>query len=191
LCNNFKNTPSYDIIKNNPNSFPYHNSQFQTPVIVAAVRTPIGSFGGALSALTGPQLGSIVIKAALESSKVDPKQVKEVILGNVLSANIGQAPARQAALRSGLSDDVICTTVNKVCASAMKTIMYGAQSVILGHSDVVVTGGFESMSNAPYYLEKARFGGYRLGHGQLTDAIIKDGLWDVYNDIHMVSPKKN
>ncbi len=152
--------------------------------IISAVRTPIGSLGGSLSSLSAPQLGAIAIKGALAKAGLDPKEVQEVIMGNVLSANLGQAPARQAAIFAGLGNEVECTTVNKVCASGSKAIIYAAQSIMLGHSDVVVAGGMESMSNVPYYLEKAR-NGYKLGHGTLTDGIIKDGLWDVYNDYHM------
>ena len=155
-------------------------------VIVSAVRTPIGSFGGALSKLTATQLGSVVIKSAIERANVKVEEVQEVFMGNVLSANLGQAPARQAAIFGGLSNNVPCTTVNKVCASGMKAIMLGAQSIMLGDNDVVIAGGMESMSNVPYYADKAR-SGYRLGHGQLTDGIVKDGLWDVYNDFHMGS----
>ncbi len=152
--------------------------------IVAAKRTPIGSFQGALSTFSATQLGSLAIKAALSQIELDPLLVDEVFMGNVISANLGQAPARQAALFAGLGEQVICTTVNKVCASGTKAIMLGAQTIMSGHANIVVAGGMESMSNVPYYLEKARFG-YKLGHGQLTDGLIKDGLWDVYNDIHM------
>eukprot|EP01115_Flamella_aegyptia_P006156 TRINITY_DN25923_c0_g1_i3.p1 TRINITY_DN25923_c0_g1~~TRINITY_DN25923_c0_g1_i3.p1 ORF type:complete len:424 (-),score=215.41 TRINITY_DN25923_c0_g1_i3:29-1300(-) len=168
-----------------------HNQGLQEVVIVSGVRTPIAQFGGSLSSLTAPQLGSIVIKEALARGKVDPKHVKEVIMGNVLSANVGQAPARQAALGAGLSEEVSCTTINKVCSSGMKSIMFGAQSIMLGHNDVIVAGGFESMSNTPYYMDKARFSGYRYGHGQLIDGVLKDGLWDVYNNIHMGNCAEN
>jgi acetyl-CoA C-acetyltransferase len=152
--------------------------------IVAAVRTPIGSFGGSLASLSAPALGAIAIKGALQKAGLDPAEVQEVIMGNVLTANIGQAPARQAAVLAGLGYEVECTTVNKVCASGSKAIIYAAQSIMLGHSEVVIAGGMESMSNVPYYLDKAR-NGYKLGHGQITDGIIKDGLWDVYHDYHM------
>ncbi|PST83283.1 acetyl-CoA C-acyltransferase [Pedobacter yulinensis] len=154
-------------------------------VIVAAVRTPIGSFGGSLSSLSASQLGGIAIKAAIEKAGIDPLEVGEVYMGNVLSANLGQAPATQAAKFAGLPD-LPATTVNKVCASGMKAVMLAAQSIALGQQDVVVAGGMESMSNVPYYLDKVR-NGYRLGHGQLTDGLVKDGLWDVYNDYHMGS----
>jgi acetyl-CoA C-acetyltransferase len=153
--------------------------------IVAAVRTPIGSFGGSLSSFTATQLGGFAIKAALEKAGVNPNQVEEVLMGNVLSAGLGQAPATQAAKFAGLPD-VPTTTVNKVCASGMKTIMIAAQSIAAGDKDIIVAGGMESMSNVPYYLDKAR-NGYKLGHGQITDGLIKDGLWDVYNDYHMGS----
>jgi acetyl-CoA C-acetyltransferase len=152
--------------------------------IVSAARTPIGSFSGALASVPATKLGATAIKAAVEKAGIKPAQVQEVFMGNVLMANEGQAPARQAALFAGLSNRVICTTVNKVCASGAKSIMFGAQSIILGDNDVVVAGGMESMSNVPYYLDKAREG-YRLGHGQVIDGVIKDGLWDVYNDYHM------
>jgi len=154
-------------------------------VIVAATRTPIGSFGGSLASLSATQLGSIVIKSAVEKAGLTPEQVQEVYMGNVLSANIGQAPATQAAIFAGLPS-LPATTVNKVCASGMKAIMLAAQSIALGQNDIVVAGGMESMSNVPYYLDKAR-NGYRLGNGQITDGLIKDGLWDVYNDYHMGS----
>ncbi|MCD0488937.1 acetyl-CoA C-acyltransferase [Pedobacter sp. MC2016-14] len=154
-------------------------------VIVSALRTPIGSFGGALAGLTATQLGGIAIKAAVEKAGIKPEQVQEVYMGNVLSANLGQAPATQAAKFAGLPD-LPATTINKVCASGTKAIMLAAQSIALGQNDIVVAGGMESMSNVPYYLDKAR-NGYRLGHGQLTDGLVKDGLWDVYNDYHMGS----
>lgn len=153
--------------------------------IVAATRTPIGSFGGSLSSFSATQLGAIAIKAAVEQSGLKPAQIQEVYMGNVLSANLGQAPATQAAKFAGLPD-LPTTTINKVCASGTKAIMLGAQSIQLGQNDIVVAGGMESMSNTPYYLDKAR-NGYRLGHGQIIDGLIKDGLWDVYNDFHMGS----
>jgi len=158
--------------------------------IIAAVRTPIGSFGGSLATLTAPQLGAIAIKGALEKAGVAPAEVQEVIMGNVLGANLGQAPARQAAIYAGLGYEVECTTVNKVCASGTKAIMFGAQAIMLGHKEVVVAGGMESMSNVPFYLDKARFG-YKLGHGQMIDGLLKDGLWDVYNDYHMGNAAEN
>jgi acetyl-CoA C-acetyltransferase len=152
-------------------------------VIVAAVRTPIGSFGGSLSGFTATQLGGFAIKAVIEKAGIPAAQIQEVYMGNVLSANLGQAPATQAAKFGGLPD-LPATTVNKVCASGTKAIMLAAQSIALGDNEIVIAGGMESMSNVPYYLDKAR-NGYRLGHGQITDGLIKDGLWDVYNDYHM------
>jgi acetyl-CoA C-acetyltransferase len=154
--------------------------------IVAAARTPIGSFSGALAPVPATRLGAAVIKAAVERSGLKPGQVQEVFMGNVLTANEGQAPARQAALFAGLSNTTPATTVNKVCASGTKAIMIGAQTIQTGDNDIVVAGGMESMSNVPFYLDKAR-DGYRLGHQQVVDGVIKDGLWDVYNDYHMGS----
>ncbi|MGY4383934.1 acetyl-CoA C-acetyltransferase [Pedobacter sp. UYP24] len=154
-------------------------------VIVSAVRTPIGSFGGSLAGFSATQLGALAIKAAVEKAGIKPADVQEVYMGNVLSANLGQAPATQAAKFAGLPD-VPSTTINKVCASGTKAIMLAAQSIALGQQDIIVAGGMESMSNVPYYLDKAR-NGYRLGHGQIIDGLVKDGLWDVYNDYHMGS----
>jgi acetyl-CoA C-acetyltransferase len=156
----------------------------KTIFIAGVARTPIGSLNGALATLTAPQLGAIAIRAALERSGVQPGQVDEVFMGNVVSAGIGQAPAQQASIFAGLPTSIPCTTVNKVCASGMKAIMLGAQSILNGDNQIVVAGGMESMSNIPYYLDKARTG-LRLGHGQITDGIIKDGLWDPYNNYHM------
>lgn len=153
--------------------------------IISATRTAIGSFGGGLSSLTATQLGATVIKSAVEKAGLKPEQIQEVYMGNVMSANIGQAPATQAAIFAELPY-LPATTVNKVCASGMKAIMLAAQSIQLGQNDIVVAGGMESMSNVPYYLDKAR-NGYRLGNGQLIDGLVKDGLWDVYNDYHMGS----
>ncbi|MCX6292511.1 MAG: acetyl-CoA C-acyltransferase [Bacteroidetes bacterium] len=152
--------------------------------IVSAVRTPIGSFGGAFSSLTATQLGATAIKAAMERIKLDPKEVQEVYMGNVLSANVGQAPVTQASIGAGIPNTVPGTTINKVCASGMKAVMLAAESIMIGDNDVVVAGGMENMSNVPYYLDKAR-NGYRLGHGSITDGLVKDGLWDVYKDYHM------
>lgn len=154
-------------------------------VIVSATRTPIGSFGGSLAGFSATQLGSIVIKSAVEKAGLKPEQVQEVFMGNVLSANVGQAPATQASIFAGLPS-LPATTINKVCASGMKAIMLAAQSIASGQNDIVVAGGMESMSNVPYYLDKAR-NGYRLGNGQIIDGLVKDGLWDVYNDYHMGS----
>lgn len=153
-------------------------------VIVEAKRTPIGSLGGSLSSYTAPELGATTILEVMKKSGVKPENVQEVVLGNVLTAGIGQAPARQAALKAGLSELTPATTVNKVCASGMKAIMIAANQIQLKEADVVVAGGMESMSNVPYYLSKHRFGSI-LGHAQTEDGIIKDGLWDVYNDFHM------
>jgi acetyl-CoA C-acetyltransferase len=153
--------------------------------IVSATRTPIGSFGGSLSSISATNLGAIAIKSAVEKAGLKPEQIQEVYMGNVMSANLGQAPATQAAKFAGLPD-LPATTINKVCASGMKAIMLAAQSITLGENEIVVAGGMESMSNVPYYLDKAR-NGYRLGHGQITDGLVKDGLWDVYNDYHMGS----
>ena len=147
--------------------------------IISASRTPIGSFGGSLSTISATELGSIAIKGALEKSGVEVNEVNEVIMGNVISANLGQAPARQASVGAGVGYNVPCTTINKVCASGMKAVMYGAQSIMLGISDVVIAGGMESMSNIPYYLPKARFG-YKYGHSEILDGLLKDGLWEVY-----------
>lgn len=153
-------------------------------VIVEAKRTPIGSFGGALSSLTAPELGASTIVELLKSTGVKQSEVNEVVLGNVLTAGIGQAPARQAALKAGLPETTPCTTVNKVCASGMKAVMIAADQIRTEQADLVVAGGMESMSNVPYYLPKHRFGS-KLGHAEARDGIILDGLWDVYNDFHM------
>jgi len=153
-------------------------------VIASGCRTPIGSFRGTLSSLPAPRLGAVVIAEALRRAKVAPGEVSEVIMGNVISAGIGQAPARQAAIFAGLPTSVECMTVNKVCGSGLKAVMLAAQAVALGDAEVVVAGGMESMSNAPYLLEKAREG-YRMGNGELLDALIKDGLLDVYNNFLM------
>ncbi len=152
----------------------------QKVYIVSALRTPMGSFGGALSGFSATQLGSIAIKAAVEKSGIDVKSVNEVFFGNVCSANLGQAPARQAALGAGLGNNVPCTTVNKVCASGMKSVMFAAQSIMLGHNEVVVAGGMESMSNIPYYMPKLRWG-MKYGGGEVVDGLQKDGLSDAYN----------
>ncbi len=152
--------------------------------IVSAKRTPIGSFGGVLSSLSATELGATAIKGVLEAAKVPTSAVEEVFMGNVCSANLGQAPARQAALKAGIGHHVPCTTVNKVCASGTKAIMLAAQSIMTGQSDLIVAGGMESMSNIPYYMPKARYG-YKYGHGQLVDGLMKDGLTDVYNECAM------
>lgn len=152
--------------------------------LVSVARTPVGTFGGALAGFTAPQLGAHAIKAALQKANIAPEMVNEVLMGNVLSAGLGQAPATQAMIFAGIPNTVPSTTINKVCASGSKAIMLAAQSIMLGTNQVVVAGGMESMSNVPYYMDKAR-NGYRLGHGQITDGLVKDGLWDVYNDFHM------
>ena len=153
-------------------------------VIVSAVRTPIGSFGGALSPLSATELGAIAIQAALQRAGVSANSVDEVIMGNVVSANLGQAPARQAALKAQLPATVRCTTVNKVCASGTKAIMMAAQTIQLGQADAIVAGGMESMSNVPYYVPKARFG-YKYGNAELIDGLAKDGLVDPYDQCAM------
>ncbi|HMX86545.1 MAG TPA: acetyl-CoA C-acyltransferase, partial [Saprospiraceae bacterium] len=152
----------------------------KTVYILSAVRTPIGSFGGMFSGVSAVELGSVAIKGALDKSGVDPASVQEVYFGNVVSANLGQAPARQAAKGAGLPDSVQCTTVNKVCASGMKSVMFGAQSIMLGYADVVVAGGMESMTNIPYYVPKARFG-YKYGNAEFIDGLHNDGLMDAYD----------
>lgn len=153
-------------------------------VIVSAKRTAVGSFNGALSSFSSGQLGSFAIKAVLEDSKIDPHLIDEVIMGNVLMGGQGQAPARQSALFAGLPNKVECLTINKMCGSGLKSVMLAQQAISLGDADVIIAGGQESMSNAPYMLLNAR-NGYRLGHGEIKDSIVLDGLWDVYNNIHM------
>lgn len=153
-------------------------------VIVEAKRTPIGSLGGDLSSFSAPELGAMTIIEVLKSAGIKQKDVQEVVMGNVLTAGIGQAPARQAAIKAGLPDLTPSTTVNKVCASGMKSIMVAANQIQLEEADVVVAGGMESMSNVPYYLPKHRFGA-RLGNDKVIDGLVHDGLWDVYNDFHM------
>ncbi len=153
-------------------------------VIVSAARTPIGSFNGVLSSVSATRLGSIAITEALRRIELSGQEVDEVIMGNVLSAGLGQAPARQASLGAGVPQSVGCTTVNKVCGSGLKAVMLANQAIVSGDADVVVAGGMESMSNAPYLLTKAR-SGYHMGHGELVDSMIRDGLWDVYNQFHM------
>jgi len=148
--------------------------------IVSSVRTPLGSFGGALASLSAIHLGSISIKGALEKANVDASNVEEVFFGNVCQANLGQAPARQASLGAGIGNNVPCTTVNKVCSSGMKSVMFAAQSIMLGHADIIVAGGMESMSNIPFYIPNARWG-YKYGNGQLIDGLQRDGLADAYS----------
>lgn len=158
--------------------------------IVSAVRTPLGSFGGKLSGMTAIELGSIAIRGALTKSGVKSEDVNEVFMGNVISANLGQAPARQAAIGAGIGYHVPCTTVNKVCASGMKAVMLAAQSIMLGINEVVVAGGMESMSNVPYYVPKARFG-YKYGNAELIDGLVKDGLFEVYYKFPMGNCAEN
>ncbi len=153
-------------------------------VIVSAVRTPLGSFNGSLNAIGATQLGAIVIESAIERAKIPKSAVNEVIMGQVLPCGYGQNPAKQAAVRAGMPWETECITINKVCGSALKAVMLAAQAVQTGDADVVVAGGMENMSMAPYYLEKARFG-YRMGPGKLEDHMIHDGLWDIVNDFHM------
>ncbi|MBP2638038.1 MAG: thlA 4 [Firmicutes bacterium] len=153
-------------------------------VIVSAVRTPIGSFNGSLAALSAVELGAIVIRDALTRAKVDPSAVDEVIMGNVLQAGLGQNPARQAALKGGLPEEVPAFTINKVCGSGLKAVNLAAQAIRAGDADIIVAGGMESMSNAPYLLNKARTG-YRMGHDKIVDSMIQDGLWCAFNDYHM------
>jgi acetyl-CoA C-acetyltransferase len=153
-------------------------------VILSAQRTAIGAFLGSLKGVPATRLGSIAAKAALERARVRPEQVEEVYVGNVLPANEGQAPARQVALGAQIPNSVPCTTVNKVCGSGLKTVMLAAQAVRAQDADVILAGGIESMSNVPYYVENAREG-FKFGHQKMVDGMIKDGLWDVYNDFHM------
>jgi acetyl-CoA C-acetyltransferase len=153
-------------------------------VIVAAKRTPIGAFQGNLSSVLAPKLGAIAIKAVVEETGIDKSQINEVIMGNVLSAGIGQAPARQASIQAGLPNSVEALTINKMCGSGLKALMLADQAIRCGDTEVVIAGGMESMSNAPYLLKNAR-SGQRLGHGKMIDSLIHDGLWDAYNDTHM------
>lgn len=153
-------------------------------VIVSAKRTAVGTFNGALSSFSSGQLGSFAIKAVLEDTKIDSQLIDEVIMGNVLMGGQGQAPARQSAIFAGLPNKTECLTINKMCGSGLKSVMLAQQAIALGDADVIIAGGQESMSNAPYMLLNAR-NGYRLGHGEIKDSIVLDGLWDVYNNIHM------
>ncbi|MBI3258584.1 MAG: acetyl-CoA C-acetyltransferase [Ignavibacteriae bacterium] len=156
----------------------------ESSVILSAARTPIGAFMGTLSEISAPRLGAIVIKEALMRAGLSGSNISEVIMGNVLTAGIGQAPARQAAIYAGLGESVPCMTINKVCGSGLKAVMLADQAIRCGDADIVIAGGQESMSNAPYILPKARTG-YRMGNGELVDSMIHDGLWDVYNNFHM------
>lgn len=159
-------------------------------VIVAGCRTPIGKFQGSLSEVGAPQLGAIAVREAVKRANVDPRHVDECIMGNVVSAGLGQNPARQAALFGGLAPQAGAMTINKVCGSGLKAVALAAQAIETGNSSIVVAGGMESMSNAPYLLPNARKG-YRLGNGDLVDAMVHDGLWDIYNDYHMGQTGEN
>src|SRR5213593_52708 len=161
-----------------------HMSSIKEAVIISAVRTPVGKFLGALKSFKATDLGAIVVREAVKRAGVRPEDVDEVIMGCVIQAGLGQNPARQAALHGGLPDTVSAVTVNKVCGSGLKAIMMAAQGVQLGDTEIVVAGGMESMSNAPYLLPKAREG-YRLGHGTIVDSAINDGLWCAFDDYHM------
>src|SRR5579884_1130715 len=161
----------------------YHMSE-HIPVIVGAVRTPTGKFLGNLASLTAPQLGAIAIKEVVKRAEIAPESIDEVIMGNVVSAGIGQAPARQAAIFAGLPEDLPAFTVNKVCGSGLKAVMLAAQAIRAGDGEAFVAGGMESMSNAPYLLPKARTG-YRMGDGKIVDSVVHDGLWCAFEDIHM------
>ena len=152
--------------------------------VVSAARTPIGAFLGSLSSLRAPDLGATAIRGALSRAKLAPDAIQEVFMGNVLSAGIGQAPARQAAIYAGIPNTVPATTVSKVCGSGMQAFIFGAKTIAVGDADLVMVGGMESMSNVPYYLEKAR-SGYRMGDGKIVDGMIYDGLWDPYSNVHM------
>ncbi len=152
--------------------------------IVSAVRTPMGSFGGSLSTVPATKLGAIAIKGAIEKAGINPSEITEVFMGNVLQANEGQAPARQAAIFAGVPNTVPCTTINKVCSSGMKSVILAAQTIMLGDNDVVVAGGMENMSMVPHYLPAMR-NGMKLGNGKVIDGLVNDGLWDVYNNYHM------
>jgi acetyl-CoA C-acetyltransferase len=153
-------------------------------VIVSATRTPIGKFGGGLKDMSAPKLGALVVREAVKRAGIDPKDIEECIMGNVLPAGLGQNPARQAALWGGLSDEVAALTINKVCGSGLKAAMLASDAILAGKEKIIVAGGMESMSNAPYLLEKARFG-YKLFDSQLVDEMVRDGLWDVFNNFHM------
>jgi acetyl-CoA C-acetyltransferase len=157
---------------------------FDDVVIISGCRTPIGKFQGSLSDFTAPQLGALVVREAVKRANLDPEKVDECIMGNVVSAGLGQNPARQAAIFGGLSPEVSAMTINKVCGSGLKSVGLAAQAIQTGNSSVVVAGGMESMTNAPYLLPQARKG-YRLGNAQIVDSMVYDGLWDIYNDYHM------
>ncbi|HEY0565703.1 MAG TPA: acetyl-CoA C-acetyltransferase [Terriglobales bacterium] len=158
--------------------------QLEDVVIISAVRTPVGKFQGSLSDFSAPQLGALAVKEAVKRANLQPEQVDECIMGNVVTAGLGQNPARQAALFGGLKDEVAAMTINKVCGSGLKAVGLAAQAIQTGNSEVVVAGGMESMTNAPYLLPQARKG-YRLGNAQIVDSMVNDGLWDVFNNYHM------
>ncbi len=162
----------------------FREKDMKNVVIASAVRTPIGSFNGSLSSIPATKLGGVVIKEAIERAGIESSEVDQVIMGNVLTAGLGQAPARQAAIGAGLPISVNALTINKVCGSGLKAVMLAAQAIMTGDAEVIVAGGMESMSRAPYLLEQARTG-YHLGDGKIIDSMIKDGLWDVYNNFHM------
>src|SRR6266550_8274490 len=157
---------------------------FDDVVIISGCRTPVGKFQGSLSDLTAPQLGAIVVREAVKRANIESRQVDECIMGNVISAGLGQNPARQAAILGGLPPEVGAMTINKVCGSGLKAVALAAQAVQTGNSTIVVAGGMESMTNAPYLLPQARKG-YRLGNSTIVDSMVHDGLWDIYNDYHM------
>src|SRR5579872_4822041 len=157
---------------------------FDDVVIISGCRTPVGKFQGSLSDLSAPQLGAIVVREAVKRANLDPNQVDECIMGNVVSAGLGQNPARQAAIFGGLSPEVGAMTINKVCGSGLKAVALAAQAIQTENSSIVVAGGMESMTNAPYLLPQARKG-YRLGNAQVVDSMVNDGLWDIYNNYHM------
>jgi acetyl-CoA C-acetyltransferase len=153
-------------------------------VIVSATRTPGGKFGGALKDLSAPKIGAIAVREAVRRAGVEPKEIEECIMGNVITAGLGQNPARQAALWGGLTDEVAALTINKVCGSGLKAVMLAADAILAGKEKLIVAGGMESMTNAPYLLEKARFG-YKMFDSSLVDSMVRDGLWEVYNNYHM------
>src|SRR5438067_9400639 len=159
-------------------------------VIISGVRTAVGKFQGSLTDFSAPQLGAIAVRETVARANVDPKAIDECIMGNVISAGLGQNPARQAALGGGLADTVGAMTINKVCGSGLKAVGLAAQAIQTGNAEIVVAGGMESMTNAPYLLPNARKG-YRLGNGQLVDSMVHDGLWEIYNDYHMGNTGEN
>ena len=172
------------IFRKNSTITNFNLTRMKEVYIISAARTPIGSFGGVLSSVSATELGKFAIKGAIEKSGISSQEINEVFMGNVLSANLGQAPARQAALLAGIPNNVPCTTINKVCSSGLKSVMIAAQSIMLGDNDVVVAGGMENMSAIPYYLDSVRKGN-KLGHQKLIDGLLRDGLTDVYNNYHM------